>query len=151
MDHSFDGVRALVAELSANAFAEHFARSLPARLGRSYCNVKIVLMHELPGFDASDHDRFTDADWERLFLIDALALAAPKDDPTRTVLLAVEISKTVDAHDVSRIAEWAGLLRRAGYDTVPVGGGEEILRDARELAGQLGVEVRVTKVREPAA
>jgi hypothetical protein len=46
--------------------------------------------------------------------------------------LAVEISATVDQHDVEWAQRRAAALREAGYRTIPTVAGEEVAEEAQE-------------------
>jgi len=50
------------------------------------------------------------------------------------VLLAVEVSAMVDVHDVEGASRRARLLRKAGFEAIPVAAGEEITKEAEEMA-----------------
>ena len=66
------------------------------------------------------------------------------------VFIACEISMTVDARDVRRAAERAGLMGRAGLDSVAYAGGQVVTQEAATLAAELGVALVIDRA-EPAA
>jgi hypothetical protein len=54
-------------------------------------------------------------------------------------ILAVEVSQTIDDHDVERAAARAEILRSVGYQAFGVAGGELLSGSAAELAARVGV------------
>ena len=57
------------------------------------------------------------------------------------LLLAVEMSRVIDEHDVTRAIERAAVLRKVGYNAVPVVAGSFMDTQLRDSAVERGVEV----------
>jgi uncharacterized coiled-coil protein SlyX len=74
--------------------------------------------------------------------LDLLIAGQPRRRPDAAeVWLAVEVSATVDRHDVARAIDRSALLRRAGMIALPVVAGEDITRGAEAAAGREQVVV----------
>ena len=78
--------------------------------------------------------------WEDLMQLDLLLTGQPRHHPEAPpVWLAVEVSATVDPHDVERAQRRAAALRQAGCRAIPTVAGEQIAPEAQEAirAGHL--------------
>ena len=75
-----------------------------------------------------------------LLALDLMLRGHPRhvEDPPE-VLLAVEVSSIVDSYDVERALRRATLLRKAGYNAVPVVAGEESTRGGESEARRCSV------------
>jgi len=86
--------------------------------------------------EAAEYGKITEDEMEALRSLDMLVQGAAKK-PTGLsgdVVFAVEISLTIDDHDVERAASRAAILRRVGYQAVGFVGGETVTRGATALA-----------------
>lgn len=86
--------------------------------------------------EAAENGTITEDDLEALRSLDMLVQGVAKK-PTGLsgeIVLAVEISLTVDEHDVEWAAQRAAILRRVGYQAAGFVGGETATRGATALA-----------------
>jgi hypothetical protein len=58
------------------------------------------------------------------------------------------VSQVVDARDVQRAHDRAGILARIGFDAIPAVGGSRVPADAAQLATRLGVRTLTTSTDE---
>lgn len=104
----------------------------PAYLGRILRRIRVISYQEL---EETLEQHLSEDELDEVRLLDLVVRGRPKitaDAPE--VWLAVEVSTTIDRHDVERAQRRAMLLRRAGYLAVPVAAGEEKTKGATELA-----------------
>jgi hypothetical protein len=103
--------------------------------------VRQILPGEYPPFVEAWRDgRISDDEWHQLNLLDAVATAKQgKGLDAPDVMIALELSKVVDSHDVNRVNARASILRRAGFAVVAAVDGAAILPGAKEEAVTLGV------------
>jgi hypothetical protein len=90
--------------------------------------------------EAIESGRLSDAEVVQVAWVDALVRAKDKDT-SEEVVLAVEISQTINTDDVERAASRASILRRADYDGRPFVAGNRITDQARALAEGTGTAV----------
>jgi len=86
--------------------------------------------------EAAESGTITEEEMDALLSLDMLVRGVGKK-PTGLsgeVIFAVEISLTIDDHDVERAASRAAILRRVGYQAVGFVGGETITRGATAIA-----------------
>ena len=81
--------------------------------------------------------RLTFEELNDVLLLDLVVRGQPRHRQEVTeVWLAVEVSAVVDRRDVARVLHRAALLRRAGYQVIPVVAGEHVTQGAEEEARQ---------------
>lgn len=68
----------------------------------------------------------------------------------RDAFLVVEVSNTIDAHDLERAGERADLLRSLGYAAYPVVAGRQIASRTQQTADKLGIDVHLRPQRASA-
>ena len=86
----------------------------------------------------------TPEEFDEVLHLDMVVAGRPRRVPfDGEVWLAVEISSTIDPHDISRARRRASILRRAGVAAVPVVAGERLTAEAGELAEDERVLVMV--------
>ena len=119
------GLKGLVLELTYHEKAGAYFGPLLRRL-------RVVEPHTLEDtLEAS----LTPGEFRDLLRLDLLLSGRPRRRPEAPeVWLAVEISSVVDQDDVDRAERRAGLLRKAGYQALPVAAGEHMTRGAEESA-----------------
>ncbi len=105
--------------------------------------------------DAEERGAITNAERRDLLLADVVVRGRRRGDDTPAYLVA-EVSSVVDEHDVWRAIRRAEELSRAtGQLTIPAVAGEQVTRDAEELARQHSVwcvrDGRVDPPSEPVA
>ncbi|GIW13251.1 MAG: hypothetical protein KatS3mg062_0690 [Tepidiforma sp.] len=122
-----------------------FERRAPSLFGTWLRKPRVVTLSDLDLVDqAEDEGRLDERDLAELRSLDLVLEGKDRQDPEqRPVLLAVEVSRTVDANDVSRAVNRARILERAGYRARPAVGGRTIDEQTRGLAEAAGVLVRV--------
>ncbi|MBI3970352.1 MAG: hypothetical protein HY332_03590 [Chloroflexi bacterium] len=101
--------------------------------------MRLVLPHTLE--DALEA-QVSPEDFQDVLRLDLLVSGRPRRPRIDAeVLLAVEISVAIDEHDVVRARRRASILRRAGYQAVPVVAGEHLTAGAEGEARQQPVVV----------
>ncbi len=109
-----------------------YAKRAGAYFGRFLRRVQVVETHSLEDRLESE---LSPGEFNDLLLLDLLVKGRLRHAPEeREVWLAVEISATVDRTDVERAARRARLLRKAGYQAIPVAAGEKTTLGAEEAA-----------------
>ncbi|MFN0147578.1 MAG: hypothetical protein ACKVT1_13775 [Dehalococcoidia bacterium] len=122
---------------------ERYARNLGNWLGRWIRAPKPIVVDDLEALaqhveeGAVSSDEFDDVSRADFILAGRRPVPGGGDD----VLAVVEISFTIDPHDIERAARRAAILSRAGYDVVAVVGGYELTADAKERANLLDVRI----------
>jgi len=86
--------------------------------------------------EAAENGTITEEEMDALLSLDMLVRGVGKKSSglEGDVIFAVEISLTIDDHDVERAASRAAILRRVGYQAVGFVGGETVTRGATALA-----------------
>jgi hypothetical protein len=91
---------------------------------------------------AFERGELSDQEWTELTAVDLVIRGRKgKGEQAQDVLIALEVSSVIDAHDVERAHRRAELLRRLGYAAVGGVGGEDIRLEAEKRAKDLGVVV----------
>ena len=127
-----------LARLERNALERSYYFHVGARFGKWLRKPQIVRGPDaLEAVDeAAESGSITEDEMEALRSLDMLVQGVAKK-PTGLdgeVIFAVEISLTIDDHDVERAASRAAILRRVGYQAVGFVGGETATRGATALA-----------------
>lgn len=104
----------------------------PSYFGRFIRRAKVIRVHEIEEkIEASLDPR----EYEDLSRLDLLIRGRLREIPGEPeVWLAIEVSATVDEHDVERAARRARLLKKAGFKAIPVAAGEKATAAAESLA-----------------
>ena len=103
-----------------------------AYFGTLMRKVRVVKVNEL---EERIEPSLTREEYRDLLYLDLLVRGRLRDVPGEPeVWLAVEVSATVDEHDVERAARRARLLNKAGFVVLPVAAGERVEPRAQELA-----------------
>jgi hypothetical protein len=96
--------------------------------------------------DALEDGAISPEEWAELGDLDAIFRGRlGRGGDATEVLLALEISKTVDAEDVTRARTRADILARAGYQTVAAAGGRTVTLGARAAAEALDVHLLIDR------
>ncbi|MCL6648338.1 MAG: hypothetical protein K6U89_08400 [Chloroflexi bacterium] len=119
------------ADLKGDLLEWKFRRRAPSILGREFRRIHALDDEEVAeiaedAFDAGQVDGE-----ERADLLNADAVIRARDDAGE-VWLVVEVSRTVDRHDVRRVRRRAGILARTGRRTVAGVAGERFTLGAEE-------------------
>jgi hypothetical protein len=111
------------------------------RFGRLRRRARLVTPRELDAFEAAD-DSGTISEAEALGVreLDIIVegVEGGRGEPITPALLAVEVSVTIDRSDVARAQDRAAVLRKVGYNAIPVVAGARMdasLRDSAEASG----------------
>lgn len=88
---------------------------------------------------ARDEKRVSDEEVERVAALDLVVAGAQRTDRQAELLLAVEVSTTVNLEDVERAHTAAETLKRAGYNARAFVGGYGASESAQRLARDLDV------------
>lgn len=120
-----------------------FERKAPSLFGPWLRKPRVVTLNDLDLVDqAEDQGVLSQQEIIELRALDLIVEGRDRADPEqRPLLLAVEVSRTLEENDMSRALRRAQLLEEAGYRGAAVGC--RTLDDRlRELAQALGVPVR---------
>ncbi|MBI2767111.1 MAG: hypothetical protein HYX53_14530 [Chloroflexi bacterium] len=88
----------------------------------------------------------TQAEVDSLRDLDLIFLGSDREAAGAETAIALEVSYTINPDDVERAATRADILRRAGYRSIPLVGGDWLADDARPLAEQYGVRVDLRRL-----
>jgi hypothetical protein len=137
----FDRIDARLGHVEGMSLETQIRATAPGIFGRVLRRGRVVQAGNLDAvLDAADQGLLTDAQWEQLMRLDVL-LSGRRGDAE--VLIAIEVSSTIDEHDVSRVLERAGLLQTVGYETMAAVVGRTITDEAQEQAASNDVFVRL--------
>src|SRR6185295_5596463 len=125
---------------------------LSGRLGREFKQIQLRRAGDDPQLNKALEDGTISGDeWDDAMLLDCVVSAVPRRGAADAVLLAIEVSITVNKSDVERADRRAGILRRAGLNVLACVDGDAIDAEARVLAEQLRVRPLVLRESRPAA
>ena len=112
---------------------EHFYRNnASAIFGRDLKRIRVMNKGKLlEQMDAAK--TLTDNEWQEIVALD-IAVEAVTRQTERQLILAIEISWTIDDGDVERAVRRAALMRERGLPAIPVAAGKGILADAKDNA-----------------
>jgi hypothetical protein len=129
----------LEGEVTELRWQRHFA----GRFGRLVRRSRLLTPRDLDRFeDADDAGAIEPGEADGVRQLDLIVEGVMGRGPdARNVLLAVEVSATVDRHDVERAIARAMTLRKVGYDAVPAVAGARMDATLRDEAVKRGVEV----------
>lgn len=117
-----------------------YADHVGAWFGRWLRRPRRVQLDDLSGLDqAAASGRVTEDELEELRSLDLVVGGTSKDGPGEDLLLAVEISQTINREDVERAAARAAILIRGGYTARGLVGGGMLSAAAAEAARERGV------------
>jgi hypothetical protein len=127
--------------LDGQMFEFRYERNLASRLGKHYRRVRPTQIAELHDLVAAlDSGRISEAEWDDVLRLDAIAWATRRSSPDDPELLvALELSRVVDRTDIERAHRRSGILRSAGLRSEGCVDGDTIRDDAQSLAIALGV------------
>lgn len=130
-----------LSRLEEYAYELRYARNLTLRLARHFWVDRGFELWGYPPFeDAVDAARFTDGDLRDLGRADFVTLGRPRRDKNaEPYLILIEVSVTVDVHDVERAHRRAEILRHAGLGARACVDGDYILSDALSACERLDV------------
>jgi hypothetical protein len=118
---------------------ERYSRNLSAWLADVVRRATLLPFGELDNvYDGRAAGTLSEDEYEAIRAVDIIARG--KVDGT-DVLVAGEISTTINVEDIARADSRAGLLRKVGYDAVAFAGGYRVTDEARTLAERLGVHI----------
>jgi hypothetical protein len=131
-----------VAELKGQTLEFRYERHIASYLSRHLRRIRNVTLDDLDlVHEALQSGRLSEDDWEQLGETDILLLA--RTDPAAAeVAVAVEVSNTIDLHEIERARRRADVLQAAGYQSVALVAGRSI--DSRDR--QRAVEERVAVI-----
>lgn len=121
-----------------------------AYLGSHLRKLCVLTLDDVPGlFEGYDAGKVSTRELEALAQLDAIisGILHRAGSPTMQVLVALEVSATIDEHDIVRAAEGAAILRRLGFTVVAAAGGNAICPEDRlrardnEVAVLIGGEI----------
>ncbi|MBC8228601.1 hypothetical protein H8E77_03515, partial [bacterium] len=112
---------------------EHFYRNnASAIFGRDLKRIRVMDKGKLlEQMDAAK--TLTDNEWQEIVALD-IAVEAVTRQTERQLILAMEISWTIDDGDVERAVRRAALMRERELPAIPVAAGKGILADAKDNA-----------------
>jgi hypothetical protein len=120
--------------LKGYALESRYRDRAPSYFGRLLRRLKVV---DLSGLLDALEEQLTSEEFDQLLAVDLLVVGSPRKQPeVEKLYLAVEISNVVDKNDVQRARERAEMLRKVGYNAVPVVAGEEMTEGAEPAARQ---------------
>lgn len=125
-----------------------FERRAPSLFGAWLRKPRVISLSDLDLVDeAEDAGVLTERDMAELRALDLLVEGQDRADPERRpVVLAVEVSRTIEARDVERALARAKILERAGYRARPAVGGRQVDDRVRLLVEEAGVLVRTAEI-----
>lgn len=132
-----------VGTLQGDSDERKWKDNFAGRFGHLIRRAKIVSANELEAFeDAVDSGAIDDAEALAVRLLDIIIRGIRgKGSAREETYFAVEVSSTIHEHDVSRAIERAAILRKVGYNAIPVVAGSKMAAPLRDSAVERGVEV----------
>jgi chaperonin cofactor prefoldin len=130
--------------LEGEVYEFRWMRNAASKLGAYVRRARIISLPDIPELDDAFHNgRLPRSEWDELVALDAIVAGADRQTGVEPSYAAIELSKTLDANDISRAARRAGIMAAHGVPARAVAGGRQISRDAAELAERLAVTVIV--------
>ena len=131
-------------------FEAEYRDRLASHLARRYRGIRPLVLGNMPALiEALDDGRIGEQEWDDIIRLAAAAEGRPKgggDD----MVIAMELSKTVDINDVERVARRADIIRRAGVVVDAIVDGEQIEPLAHGRLADLGVISFVSRIAQSA-
>jgi len=113
-----------------------FGQRAAGYFGRILRRIRVVLPNALdPVTEDTLEARLTHEELVDVLLLDVLAVGRLRQAPSpeqAEVWLAIEVAAVIDQDDVERAQRRAALLRKAGYQTIPVVAGEGVTPEATD-------------------
>ncbi|MGH2609947.1 MAG: hypothetical protein ACRDHF_12780, partial [Tepidiformaceae bacterium] len=129
-----------------------YSLKLGNHLARRFRKVRPLPISDYePFYKAWKGGVISETEWEDAARLDVIALARDaslSDEPE--VVIAMELSKVVDANDVERAHRRASILGKSGVPVLALVDGESIETSAKSLAAAQGVIALVQKEAQPA-
>lgn len=147
LEGRFDLVEGRLGNLEGSDFERKF--NAPSRLGGPFRRPRRIELGDVEKLMEARDDGVLNADeMDQLASLDFLIRArrgTGEDAPE--VLVAFEVSMTVDGGDVRRAANRAALIRKAGLEAEAYAGGRHVTASATALARELGVHLVISRDR----
>lgn len=130
-------------DMSGWIYEARWRMQFSGRLGTLIRRARLVTPRDLSLFETADEsESISEADALAVRQADLLVEGKMgRGDTLRNVLLVVEVSTTVESSDVARAIARADILKRLGYDTIPVVGGARMDAGLYDEAISRGVRV----------
>lgn len=126
-------------DLRGKSLEAEFLRKAPSFLQDFIRRTKNLKIDDLPEVnDAIDDGRMTQREYGRLVSTDAI-IRGQGQKTTETIHFAVEVSATIDEHDVSRAIESAEILRKLNFSARSAVFGNVIRSEAETMAAESDV------------
>ncbi|HWP48712.1 MAG TPA: hypothetical protein VNM22_16265 [Candidatus Limnocylindrales bacterium] len=121
-----------VGDIAGRSLEAAYREKAMAYFGPFLRKPRVIAFHTL---EEVLETQLSSEEFKDLLQLDLLVKGKPRSYPhISEVLLAVEISTVVDQKDLDRAQRRAALLRRAGYQVIPVVAGEQITPEAEDEA-----------------
>lgn len=134
------GLTDRVGGLDGKMLQAEYARNGPSYFGPLARRLRVIESGPLAEMldDAVDEGQLTEEERESIRLADLVLIGRRRSDG-QDVYLVVEVSVGAGPHDVKRAIERAALVAKLGRPALAVVAGEQVLRQAGELAREQGV------------
>jgi hypothetical protein len=140
IDGRLDRVEGHLGNLEGQVLELRYDKNLKNWLGKWFWPIDVYL-DDLPQVrDAVSRGKISQSEADALRHLDLIARGKPVSlVGAPAILVAIDVSYTVNIDDVARAEQRAETLRRAGYDTRALVGGYRATDDAEQLAQRLDV------------
>jgi hypothetical protein len=129
--------------IDGSLFETQWRNGFTGRFSSLIYRARLITTRDLDAFEtAYQNGEISDAEANAVRRLDLLIEGVRgKGSEREDILLAVEVSTTIEEQDIARAAERAAILRRAGYNALAVVAGSLMGARLRDLAIERGVEV----------
>ena len=150
MDSKMDRMQIELNYLRGSDLERLFNMRAPGHLGQLFRNLKVMQVDQIPDlFDAYDSGRLSEQEYNRLVMTDAIVRGRRKESQ-EIIYIVVEVSTTIDEHDVTRAVHSAEILRKLNLVAEPLVFGQLIREQAQALADASSVTVVLSAASNPA-
>jgi len=136
IDNTLKGVQNELRAVRGTALEQKYTQHAAGYFGKWIRRIQVILPNEMtPAFEDLLYNQLTHDEVQEILRLDIILkgnLHHPSKYPE--IYLALEVSVTIEDHDIQRAQARAALLRKAGLPAIPVVAGERLDEQADDLA-----------------
>lgn len=136
LDKSVERLDRTLQTVRGSELEQRYTRHAPGYFGKWLRRIKVIHPYGvMPEFEDLLYNQLSNEEVHEILLLDAILRGNLHQPTTRPeIYLALEVSVTIEAHDVQRAQARSALLRKAGLPAIPVVAGERLDDQADALA-----------------
>ncbi|MEZ4732581.1 MAG: hypothetical protein R3E79_36210 [Caldilineaceae bacterium] len=136
IDNTLKGMQRELRSVRGTALEQKYTQHAAGYFGKWIRRIQVILPNGMtPAFEDLLYNQLTHEEVQEILRLDIILkgnLHRPSRDPE--IYLALEVSVTIEDHDIQRAQARSALLRKAGLPAIPVVAGERLDEQADDLA-----------------